>query len=205
MKTMIINLFCAVIAILLISGCQPKLAESPYGAREQGWEEFIKNTYPDWEPPHTVPPEKGNIVAPRDDTPIIISDTEVIVDVVDPTIDANAAKRDIEAAETNVSTEFQTYTVQKGDTLWKISRQFYGSGKDWRKIFQANQDTISNPDKIKSGIEIRITAAQYLSIRVLGVSSCLKKHFILILSRLLSPCLQITSKTISIKLKFVFW
>ena len=159
MKILIINLFCAASAMLLFSSCQTKLAESPYGAREQGWEEFIKNTYPDWEPPHTVPPEKGNIALPQGDTPIIISDTEVI-EIIDPTIDVDAAKQDVEAAEINMTSEFQTYTVQKGDTLWKISRQFYGSGKDWRKIFQANQDTISNPDKIKSGIEIRIPASQ---------------------------------------------
>lgn len=160
MKTLFINLFCAVCVMLLISGCTPKLAESPYGAREQGWEEFIKNTYPDWEPPHTVPPEKGGIAAPADENPVIVSDTEIIVEgteTVDPTIDPNAAQQ-VEAAEMNVTSEFQTYTVQKGDTLWKISRQFYGTGKEWRKIFQANQDTISNPDKIKAGIEIRIPA-----------------------------------------------
>lgn len=159
MKTIFINLSCAVFAMLLFSGCQPKLAESPYGAREQGWEEFIKNTYPDWDPPHTVPPEQGEIAG--DDNPVIVSDTELIneeTETVDPTIDPNAEKQ-VEAAEMNVTSEFQTYTVKKGDTLWKISRQFYGTGKDWRRIFQANQDTISNPDKIKAGIEIRIPAA----------------------------------------------
>ena len=160
MKISIFISFCAVAALFLITGCQSKLAESPYGAREQGWEEFIKNTYPDWEPPHTVPPEKGNMPLPQDDVPVIISENEIILNTDDPKIDVNAAKKDIDAAETLMTSEFQTYTVQKGDTLWKISRQFYGSGKEWRKIFQANQDTISNPDKIKSGIEIRIPAAQ---------------------------------------------
>ena len=51
MKTLMVNLFCAICAMLLISGCQPKLAESPYGTREQGWEEFIKAgiLLPGWE------------------------------------------------------------------------------------------------------------------------------------------------------------
>jgi len=160
MKNLLINLFCTVFACFFITGCQSKLAESPYGAREQGWEEFIKNTYPDWDPPHTVPPEKGNVEFVQEDTPIIVSENEEIIETVIPTIDTDVAKQNIETAEINTTTEFQTYTVQKGDTLWKISRQFYGSGKEWRKIFQANQDTISNPDKIKSGIEIRIPAAQ---------------------------------------------
>lgn len=160
MKISIIISFCTVSALFLITGCQSKLAESPYGAREQGWEEFIKNTYPDWEPPHTVPPEKGNMTNPQGDVPVIISENEIITETLDPKIDINAAKNDIDAAETIMNSEFQTYTVQKGDTLWKISRHFYGSGKDWRKIFQANQDTITNPDKIKSGIVIRIPASQ---------------------------------------------
>jgi LysM repeat protein len=160
MKNLLIILFCAVSALFFLTGCQSKLAESPYGAREQGWEEFIKNTYPDWEPPHTVPPEKGVMPLPQDNVPVIISENEVVIETIDPTIDAAAAQQDIEAAEINITSEFQTYTVQKGDTLWKISRQFYGSGKEWRKIFQANQDTVSNPDKIKAGIEIRIPASQ---------------------------------------------
>ena len=163
MKILIINFVCAVIALLFISGCQSKLAESPYGAREQGWEEFIKNTYPDWEPPHTVPPEKIKTIAKENENPVIISDTEDIIvenNNVDPVINNQIADDNIEAAELKTASEFQTYTVKKGDTLWKISRQFYGSGKHWRKVFQANQDVISTPDKIKSGIEIKIPAAQ---------------------------------------------
>lgn len=165
MKTILINLLCAVFVMLYFVGCQSKLAESPYGAKEQGWEEFIKNTYPDWEPPQTVPPESLS-TAPsesnNDETPIIISDEIIVIEepLDNPQIDTKATQEGIEAAEVNIGSEFQTYKVQKGDTLWKISRKFYGSGKEWRKIYEANPDILSNPDKVKAGMDIRIPASQ---------------------------------------------
>jgi LysM repeat protein len=35
-----------------------------------------------------------------------------------------------------------TYTVVSGDTLWGIARRFYGSGLQWRQIYDANQAQI---------------------------------------------------------------
>lgn len=45
----------------------------------------------------------------------------------------------------------KTYTVQGGDTLSKISKQFYGDAGKYMKIFEANRDKLSNPDLIKVG------------------------------------------------------
>ena len=53
------------------------------------------------------------------------------------------------ADETPQST---TYTVKKGDTLWSIARKYYGDGKKWRKIFEANLKVIKNPNQIKAGM-----------------------------------------------------
>lgn len=45
-----------------------------------------------------------------------------------------------------------TYTVKSGDSLWKIAKQLYGSGADWKKIYEANKDVIgSNPNLIYPG------------------------------------------------------
>jgi nucleoid-associated protein YgaU len=46
------------------------------------------------------------------------------------------------------------YTVQKGDTLIKISRRFYNNPAKWKDIWQANRDRIPNPDRIMPGLEI---------------------------------------------------
>jgi nucleoid-associated protein YgaU len=45
----------------------------------------------------------------------------------------------------------RTYTVVPGDSLSKIAKHFYGNASEWNKIFQANTDTIKNPDLIKVG------------------------------------------------------
>jgi nucleoid-associated protein YgaU len=50
----------------------------------------------------------------------------------------------------------QWYEVKKGDTLWKIAKEVYGDGSLYPEIFKANQDTLSDPDKIQVGQQLRI-------------------------------------------------
>jgi nucleoid-associated protein YgaU len=50
----------------------------------------------------------------------------------------------------------QWYEVKKGDTLWKIAKEKYGDGSLYPEIFKANQDTLSDPDKIQVGQKLRI-------------------------------------------------
>jgi len=51
----------------------------------------------------------------------------------------------------------QTYTVAAGDNLSKIAKHFYGNA-DWKRIFDANRDQLSNPDLIKPGQVLKIPA-----------------------------------------------
>jgi len=48
------------------------------------------------------------------------------------------------------------YTVKPGDTLSKISREFYGDANQFRKIFNANRNILVDPDTIKPGLELVI-------------------------------------------------
>jgi nucleoid-associated protein YgaU len=50
----------------------------------------------------------------------------------------------------------QTYTVKAGDTLSKISRQFYGDANEYMRIFYANRDKLRDPDKIQVGQQLSI-------------------------------------------------
>lgn len=53
----------------------------------------------------------------------------------------------------------QTYTVKAGDTLSKIAKQFYGDANQYTKIFEANRDQLSDPNKIQVGQTLKIPAA----------------------------------------------
>lgn len=45
----------------------------------------------------------------------------------------------------------RTHTVQKGECLWGIAKEFYGNGALYKKIYDANTDKIANPDLIYIG------------------------------------------------------
>ena len=46
--------------------------------------------------------------------------------------------------------------VKKGDTLSKISKEFYGDANKYQLIFEANKPMLSHPDKIYPGQKLRI-------------------------------------------------
>jgi nucleoid-associated protein YgaU len=54
------------------------------------------------------------------------------------------------------SAPMKSYTVQKGDTLSKIAKQFYGEANEYRRIFDANRDQLKDPDKIQPGQVLKI-------------------------------------------------
>ena len=56
-----------------------------------------------------------------------------------------------QAAGAAVGTSGNTYTVQAGDTLSGIAKKHLGDGNAYMKIFEANRDQLTDPDKIKPG------------------------------------------------------
>ncbi len=51
-------------------------------------------------------------------------------------------------------TEF--YTIQRGDSLSKIAKKYYGNAMKYPVIFEANREVIKDPDLIYPGQVIRI-------------------------------------------------
>jgi nucleoid-associated protein YgaU len=50
----------------------------------------------------------------------------------------------------------EVYTVKSGDTLSQIAQRFYGDTKAYQKIFEANRDKLTSPDRIQVGQELRL-------------------------------------------------
>ena|SRR5215208_5486485 len=62
-------------------------------------------------------------------------------------------------ATPNVTDRERTYTVVAGDTLSKIAKHEYGDASKWHRIYEANKDTIKNPDLIYPGQTFKIPGA----------------------------------------------
>jgi hypothetical protein len=50
----------------------------------------------------------------------------------------------------------KSYTVKPGDSLSKISKQFYGDANQYMKIFEANRDQLTDPNMIQPGQQLKI-------------------------------------------------
>jgi nucleoid-associated protein YgaU len=69
---------------------------------------------------------------------------------------------DVRSGASSTAPEAQvqdTYEVKSGDSLSKIAKRVYGNASDWKKIFEANQDVLKDPDKIFPGQKLKIPAA----------------------------------------------
>lgn len=51
----------------------------------------------------------------------------------------------------------QSYVVQRGDSLYKLARQFYGGDMSkWRTIYDANRDRLADPNQLPVGMTLVI-------------------------------------------------
>jgi nucleoid-associated protein YgaU len=73
---------------------------------------------------------------------------------LDPDFRSGDVVMNISAPEgTGSGSSGSTYTVQAGDSLSKIGSHY---GVSWQKIYEANRDKLSDPDKIRPGQELTI-------------------------------------------------
>ena len=76
-------------------------------------------------------------------------------------VETETKQATVEPTQTRVdnTTTPKTYTVKKGDCLWNIAKQFYGSGAKYSQIYNANKSVIGgNPNLIYPGQVLTIPA-----------------------------------------------
>jgi nucleoid-associated protein YgaU len=50
----------------------------------------------------------------------------------------------------------RTHLVKPGDTLYSLAELYYGTQKQWRKIFVANRNRLSDPNHLAVGMKLII-------------------------------------------------
>lgn len=69
---------------------------------------------------------------------------------------AGVAGVDDRLSVVNPAPEAEMYEVQKGDSLSKIAKRFYGDPMKYKELFAANQPMLEDPNKIYPGQVLRI-------------------------------------------------
>jgi Flp pilus assembly protein TadD len=63
-----------------------------------------------------------------------------------------------ETTDSSGKAEAASYTVRHGDTLSMIAKKYYGNGRKYVAIMEANKTTVAHPDKIYPGMVVHIPA-----------------------------------------------
>lgn len=75
-----------------------------------------------------------------------IEDRDLTISLTSDTTSSTSTK-DQSSTSKRTSKKTTTYTIKKGDTLWKIAKKFLKSGKKWKKIYTANKTIIEKTAK----------------------------------------------------------
>jgi nucleoid-associated protein YgaU len=68
----------------------------------------------------------------------------------------NQTEKTKTVVESSASKETKTYTIQSGDSLYSISKKFYGNGQRANDIYNANRDKLKSPTALAVGVTIVI-------------------------------------------------
>lgn len=156
----------AIIAVAVLSGCTPKLANRQLNQEETEWKEYLEEMYPGWKFPGTLPPavadrtsETGTALNAADDDMLLPAPADADKKDAAVNADANNANNALTADTNENATDkvrYEDYTVEKDDSLSVIAKKVYGNGRKYHRIYKANEDVIKNPNKIYPGMKLRI-------------------------------------------------
>lgn len=148
----------ALIGTLLLVGCQQPQAEEPASQPPEPMaqpapyphDQIPEATEPAG-PASSAQPAMTDIADP-DDEPITEIEAEPAAPKPKPKTTAAKPKEKYAAPKP----AGRTYVVRKGDTLQSISKKFYNTTRNWRKIHEANKSTLKDPNKLTIGTKLVI-------------------------------------------------
>ena len=88
-------------------------------------------------------------LATKEKVVLVVGNTNGVASVED-----NLTVAEVEVIEEALMAQF--HTVESGDTLGKIAKNYYGNAMKYPVIFEANKPMLSHPDKIYPGQVLRI-------------------------------------------------
>ena len=91
--------------------------------------------------------------ATKDNAVLMVGNIKGVEKVVADDLRVEAPKEEEKAAPEE---KVEFYEIVSGDTLGGIAKRYYGKASAYMRIFEANRDIISDPNKIYPGQKIRI-------------------------------------------------
>lgn len=162
-------LIAAAGSMVLMGACTPDLAETPLTPEETQWKEYLKDNYPGWRAPQTVYPTSSTTTTTAVTTAVDDDETMTVTGISGGSGENTGGFQMVEekvyddgsiaAGSKGGSAQtasYVTYKVQKGDTLTGIAHKHYKKASCWKRIYNANANVISNPNKLKPGMVLQI-------------------------------------------------
>lgn len=105
-----------------------------------------------------APEESAELAAQPEPAPATEQVAEATPPVAEPVAAEPVVEQKIEEPAPVVasSVEGQSHTVRVGDTLMKIAFENYGDIFSWKKIFEANSSSISDPNRLEVGVVLNL-------------------------------------------------
>lgn len=145
MKAFACGLVAAGLLVGVMAGCEKP---QPEPTTVQTPAEPPRESLPPYPHEQIPAPEPQPSAAVAEEPPVDTSVTEF-----EEPAPAPKPKRSYAPAARKVA---RTHTVRSGETLQKISMKYYGTTKNWQKIYRANQKTLKDPDKLQVGMKLVI-------------------------------------------------
>ena len=134
----------------LAAGCQPNGPAEGEVATAPEQEPVLEPYPPGQVPPPESQPGPKIRAATRPDTPV---DTTATAGG-DPSTGPRPEPKEHYAP--GVKKSARSHVVRKGETLQQIALDYYGSRSKWRRIYEANRQSIKDPNLIAIGMKLRI-------------------------------------------------